>query len=77
MQCNFHGSLSNRIKWEEFLIRGFRISVTTLIGMIASGMTVDSVLAEYPDLEKEDILEALSYTAEAVWERQLDSAENH
>lgn len=45
-------------------IRGFRVPVATVVGMIASGMTVESILSEYPDLEKEDIYEALAYAAE-------------
>lgn len=58
-------------------IRGFRIPVATLVGMVANGMTFEAILAEYPDLEKEDILEALAYAAEAVRERQLPVVENN
>lgn len=58
-------------------IRGFRIPVATLVGMVAIGMTFEAILAEYPDLEKEDILEALAYAAEAVRERQLPVVENN
>jgi uncharacterized protein (DUF433 family) len=58
-------------------IRGFRIPVATLVGMVASGMTFESILSEYPDLEKEDIYEALAFAAEAVRERQLPLVENH
>ncbi len=52
-------------------IRGLRIPVATVVGMVASGMTEDEILAQYPDLEAEDIREALRYAAEAVNERQL------
>ncbi len=58
-------------------IRGFRIPVATLVGMVANGMTFESILAEYPDLEKEDLYEALAFAAEAVRERQLPVVENH
>lgn len=58
-------------------IRGFRIPVATLVGMVANGMTFESILSEYPDLEKEDIQEALTFAAEAVRERQLPVVENH
>lgn len=58
-------------------IRGFRIPVATLVGMVAHGMTFDSILSEYPDLEKEDLFEALAFAAEAVRERQLPVVENH
>ncbi len=52
-------------------IRGLRIPVATIVGMVADGMTVDEILAAYPDLEKEDIQEALHFAAEAVREREL------
>ena len=50
-------------------IRGLRIPVATVIGMIADGMSSDEVLRHLPDLEPEDIREALWYAAEA--EREL------
>lgn len=52
-------------------IRGLRIPVAAVVGMIADGMAVDEILNDYPDLEKDDIREALKYAAEAVEEREL------
>ncbi len=52
-------------------IRGLRIPVATVVGMIADGMTEDQILGAYPDLEREDIREALRYAAEAVREREI------
>ena len=52
-------------------IRGMRISVATVVGMIAEGMTSDEILADYPGLEADDIRAALEYAAEAVREREL------
>jgi uncharacterized protein (DUF433 family) len=52
-------------------IRGLRIPVATVVGMLADGMTVDDILAAYPDLERDDIQEALHYAADAVREREL------
>lgn len=52
-------------------IRGLRIPVATVVGMVADGMSADEILAAYPDLEREDISEALRYAAEAVRERSL------
>ena len=52
-------------------IRGLRIPVATVVAMVADGMTETEILAAYPDLEQEDIREALRYAAEAVRERQL------
>jgi uncharacterized protein (DUF433 family) len=55
-------------------IRGLRIPVATVVGMVADGMTVDEILAAYPDLEAADVEEALRYAAEAVQERELPLA---
>lgn len=55
-------------------IRGLRIPVATVVGMIAEGMTADEVVAAYPDLEVGDVQEALRYAAEAVRERELPLA---
>lgn len=52
-------------------IRGLRIPVATVVGMIADGMSVEEILKSFPDLESEDIKEALYYAAEAVREREL------
>ncbi|MGZ8324814.1 MAG: DUF433 domain-containing protein [Rhodoplanes sp.] len=52
-------------------IRGLRIPAATVIGMIADGMSEAEVLQALPDLEREDIAEALRYAAEAVLEREL------
>jgi len=52
-------------------IRGLRIPVSTIVGMVANGMTEKEILDAYPDLEPEDIREALFYAAEAVKERQI------
>ena len=52
-------------------IRGLRIPVATIVAMVADGMTEEEILKAYPDLESEDIREALLYAAEAVREREL------
>ena len=52
-------------------IRGLRIPVATVVEMIAEGMNEPEILATYPDLEREDIREALRFAAEAVREREL------
>ncbi len=52
-------------------IRRLRIPVATVVGMIADGMTEGEVLETYPDLEPDDVREALRYAAEAVREREL------
>ncbi|BAN01632.1 DUF433 domain-containing protein [Ilumatobacter coccineus] len=44
-------------------VRGLRYPVEMLVGLLASGMSVDEVLADYADLERNDVLAALEYAA--------------
>jgi uncharacterized protein (DUF433 family) len=44
-------------------IRGMRITVGMIVGQIGSGRSIDSLLADYPYLEREDIFQALQYAA--------------
>ena len=44
-------------------IRGLRYTVESILELLSSGMTVDEVLADYPDLERDDILAALEFGA--------------
>jgi uncharacterized protein (DUF433 family) len=57
-------------------IRGLRIPVATVVGMLAEGMSHERILEAYPDLEEEDIREALRYAAAAVRERELPVTES-
>jgi len=52
-------------------VRRLRIPVATVVGMVADGMSVEEILRAYPDLEAEDVREALRYAAEALREREL------
>jgi uncharacterized protein (DUF433 family) len=52
-------------------IRDLRMPVATVVAMVADGMTVDEILADFPDLEADDIKEALHFAAEALLERTL------
>ena len=52
-------------------IRGLRIPVATVVAMLADGMSANEIIETYPDLELEDVSEALRYAAEAVREREL------
>ncbi len=52
-------------------IRGLRIPVATVVDMVADGIPNAEILLAYPDLEEEDLREALRYAAEAVREREL------
>jgi uncharacterized protein (DUF433 family) len=52
-------------------LRGLRIPVATVVGMVAEGMADREILLAYPDLEPDDIRQALAFAAEAVREREL------
>ena len=52
-------------------IRGLRIPVATVVAMVAEGMSWAEILQALPDLEPEDVHEALRFAAEAVQERAL------
>jgi uncharacterized protein (DUF433 family) len=47
-------------------IRGMRIPVSLVVKLVANGMTVEQILREYPDLEAEDVHQALQYAADLV-----------
>ena len=52
-------------------IRGLRYPVETLLELLASGMTIDEVLEDYPDLERDDLLAALEFGALASGMRRV------
>lgn len=52
-------------------IRGVRIPVATVLRMLAVGMTEAEILADYPDLQLEDIRECLQFAAVSAMEREL------
>ena len=52
-------------------IRGMRVTVGMIVGQMGTGLTVDTMLADYPYLEREDILQALRYAAWRVEEREV------
>jgi len=52
-------------------IRGMRVTVGTIVGFIATGKTVENILEEYPYLENEDVMEALSYAAWRAEEKEV------
>jgi uncharacterized protein (DUF433 family) len=57
-------------------IRGQRVTVGMIVGQIGAGLTIDELLADYPYLEREDILEALRYAAWRAQEREVDLTES-
>ena len=54
-------------------IRGLRITVYDVLSYLASGMTEDEIISDYPDLTREDILASLSYAAD----RERKTAVSH
>lgn len=52
-------------------LRHLRIPVATVVALVAEGTSDAAILADYPDLEPDDIRQALAYAAEAVRERQI------
>ena len=55
-------------------VRGLRVPVATVVGMVADGMSETEIVTAYPDLEAKDVREAMRYAAEAVRERELPLA---
>ena len=53
-------------------IRGLRIPATTILGLLASGATEQEVLADYPDLEPDDLKACLAYATWLTREREIE-----
>lgn len=53
-------------------IRGMRVTVGMVVGQIAAGQGIDDLLADYPYLEREDIVQALRYAAWRAEEREVE-----
>ena len=52
-------------------IRDTRVTASMVLAQLAAGRTIDDVLADYPYLERDDVLAALKYAAAAVSEREV------
>ena len=55
------------------IIRGMRISVELILSLLAQGETTEAILADYPDLEPEDIRACLAYAHAVIAEDKLDA----
>jgi uncharacterized protein (DUF433 family) len=53
------------------IICGMRVTVAMIVGQIGAGMTIEELLAGYPYLEREDVLQALRYAARLAEEREV------
>lgn len=65
-------TLNPAVRSGKPIISGTRITVSDVLGYLASGMTEDEILADFPDLEREDILATLAFAAQR--EERLFSA---
>jgi uncharacterized protein (DUF433 family) len=57
-------------------IRGMRVTVGMIVAQIGAGLTIDQLVADYPYLEREDVLEALRYAAWRAQEREVALADS-
>jgi len=55
-------------------VRGLRIPVATVLRMLGGGMSHAEILADYPDLEEEDIRECLRFAAASAMEREIGAS---
>ena len=55
-------------------VRGMRVTVGMIVGQIGAGHSIDAVLADFPYLEREDIMQALRYAAWRAEEREVTLA---
>mgnify|MGYP006292258463 FL=1 len=53
-------------------IRGLRIPVSTVVGLVADEMSTDEILEAYPDLERDDVVQALRYAAYVSGDREVE-----
>lgn len=58
-------------------IRGLRIPVSSVLSYLASGMSHDEILRQWPELEPEDLRQALAYASEAMEERERRHREGY
>ena len=64
-------SVDHRIMGGVPCVRGTRIPVATVVGMVADGMQPDEIVAEFPQLTPDDVRDSLRFAAAAVDERQI------
>jgi uncharacterized protein (DUF433 family) len=58
-------------------IRGLRIPVSSILNYLSSGMTIEEILQEWPELEREDIYETLGFAAFMLEEQMITLEEVH
>lgn len=56
-------TFSPRVMGGRACIRGMRITVSVIVSQLAYGSSIEEILQEYPDLDREDVVQALQYSA--------------
>ena len=64
-----HISIDPKVCHGKPCVRGTRIWVSLVLDWLAAGESVDSILKEYPQIKKEDVLACIAYAAEVARER--------
>ena len=64
-------TLSPGVMGGKACIRGLRVTVGAIVGQIGAGRSIEQILADYPYLEREDVLQALRYAAWRAEEREI------
>lgn len=54
------------------IVRGLRISVETVVGLLAQGETIEAIIDDYPGLERDDVLACLAYAHAVIADDRLD-----
>ena len=62
-------SVNPRVCFGKPVIRGTRIWVSLILDFLASGDSIDEIIAEYPQIERDDVLACIAYGAEAASDR--------
>jgi len=57
------------------IVRGMRISVEMILGLLAQGTTIEEILEDYPDLEREDALACITYAHAVLANESLEEIE--
>ena len=65
-------SIDPKVCFGRACIRGHRIWVSLILDLLASGMTTDAILQEYPQLDESDVQACIAYGAEMARERSVD-----
>lgn len=61
-----------RVMGGKACIRGMRVTVSMIVGQLGAGVSIDDLLADYPYIEREDVMQALRYAAALAQEREIE-----